>query len=458
MITYIKIDGFKSFNDFEMEFSPFTVIAGSNASGKSNLFDALKLLSRMAEVELREAFSEQRGNPKELFTQLEDGEYRSKIYFEVDVLVPRSVSDNWGGKLELNYTRLKYSVVISREENNLGLEYLSVASESLRRIKPDEDKWLKKFPEAQPFAKSLRTGGSTVPFIHTTFEGDQPTIKIRQDGGGGGKVISANSVSQTILGAITSVDFPHVLAVKEEMLSWKYLELNPEELRLPTKHEPGIKDVVSSDGKNMAAALYRMKNDDPSILFDVSRRLNSFIPNFTSVDVENDKVNEVFIIKLKDKDGKVYSSRVLSEGTLRILLLCILHYDEKFSGLICFEEPENGINPFKIKALCELLNDMRVNFLDSEVTALRQVIVNTHSPTLVGSMMLWSDDKNVSVHYAELVTRLISLDNKKMKLGVTKIIPASKANPQLDLEFSVQERALTVERIKNYLELNDTRE
>ncbi|MEW5818300.1 MAG: AAA family ATPase, partial [Spirochaetota bacterium] len=39
MITHIKINGFKSFQNFEMSFTPLTVIAGVNASGKSNLFD-----------------------------------------------------------------------------------------------------------------------------------------------------------------------------------------------------------------------------------------------------------------------------------------------------------------------------------------------------------------------------------------------------------------------------------
>lgn len=43
-----KINGFKSFHNFEMMFTPFTVIAGINASGKSNLFDALELLSAIA--------------------------------------------------------------------------------------------------------------------------------------------------------------------------------------------------------------------------------------------------------------------------------------------------------------------------------------------------------------------------------------------------------------------------
>ena len=36
MVTYIKINGFKSFQYFEMEFTPLTVIAGPNAAGESN--------------------------------------------------------------------------------------------------------------------------------------------------------------------------------------------------------------------------------------------------------------------------------------------------------------------------------------------------------------------------------------------------------------------------------------
>ena len=72
MITKIKIDGFKTFSNFEMEFAPLTVIAGTNASGKSNLFDALRLLSRIVEMDLKTAFSEQRGDASELFTYSEN--------------------------------------------------------------------------------------------------------------------------------------------------------------------------------------------------------------------------------------------------------------------------------------------------------------------------------------------------------------------------------------------------
>lgn len=46
-----------------MSFTPFTIIAGTNASGKSNLFDALELLSKLAESDnIKKALQSQRGD------------------------------------------------------------------------------------------------------------------------------------------------------------------------------------------------------------------------------------------------------------------------------------------------------------------------------------------------------------------------------------------------------------
>lgn len=48
VITTVAIDGFKSFQDFEVEFpsGPLTVLTGPAGTGKTNLFDALALVSR----------------------------------------------------------------------------------------------------------------------------------------------------------------------------------------------------------------------------------------------------------------------------------------------------------------------------------------------------------------------------------------------------------------------------
>jgi predicted ATPase len=55
-LNSIKVHGFKSFDNFEMEFTPLT--AGVNADGKSNLCDAWQLLVRLAQVDLKKALSE----------------------------------------------------------------------------------------------------------------------------------------------------------------------------------------------------------------------------------------------------------------------------------------------------------------------------------------------------------------------------------------------------------------
>ncbi len=466
MITSIKINGFKSFQNFEMTFTPLTVVAGVNASGKSNLFDALQLLSRLAETDLKTAFSSsgQRGNPSELFTQYGENWYASEMDFRVEMLVKRKVRDNWGGEAELNNTRLRYRLIIARKPNELGIDDLVVKHEHLEKIKYENDHWVKATlpKEAKPLWKTIRAGGSPKPFIQTIEQNEITTIKIRQDGRQGGKATPANIVAQTVLGGINSVDFPHAFAAQEEMRSWKFLQLNPEDLREPTPQNVGLRDTITSGGKNLAAALYRIKRADEYKLKEISRKLNSFLPNFTEVNVYDDKANRQFIIKVKGEDGREFSSRVLSEGTLRLLVLCIMEYDDKHTSLLCFEEPENGIHPFRIQAMAHLLKDLSVDFMDTDVVPLRQVIVNTHSPVLVSQLIEWREDKNVSVWLSRLHTLITDTDKQRIKTKITKMSfvenkHAQNKKIQLPLfPISEAERKLTLAEVIDYLKTTDT--
>ena len=460
MITKIKIDGFKSFQNFEMTVTPLTVVAGTNASGKSNLFDALQLLSRLAEEDLKTAFNEQRGNPKELFTQYDEEHYATEMSFTVELLVNRKVKDNWGREYELNSTRLRYILTIERKQNEAGVDDLLVKQERLEKIKSNEDWWAKEIlpREAMELWKTKRAGGSRKPFIETIEQSGLTTIKIRQDGKQGGKATPAKAVSQTVLGGINSVDFPHAFAVKEEMRSWRFLQLNPEDLREPTYKERWWRDTISSSGKNLAAALYRIKQSDPYKLKEISRKLNSFLPNYTEVNVYDDKANQQFIVKLRGEDGKEFSSRVLSEGTLRLLALCILENDDKHTGLLCFEEPENGINPFRIQAMAKLLKDLSADYSDSDAP-LRQVIVNTHSPVLVNEMLNWHDDKNVSVWLSRLHSLITDTNGQRIKTRITKMSPVlMRKEEQLSFLFQPvpeEERKYTIAEVIRYLQSAD---
>lgn len=458
MITYIKIHGFKSFHNFEMVFTPLTVVAGVNASGKSNLFDALQLLARLAEVDLKTAFSEQRGHPSELFTQYDEDDYATEMEFIVEMLVNRKVKDNWGGEVDLKYTRLRYQLKIKRESNISGFENLYIVDERLENLKHNEDNWVKNYIPKTVLEtwRPKVTGRRAIPYIQTEDINGIATIVVHQDGQQGNKkVFPAKNASQTVLSSINTIDFKHILAAKQEMLSWKFMQLNPEDLREPTRQDIGIRDTITASGKNLAAALFRIKQDDEYTLTAISRDLNNLLPNLTEVNVYDDKVNRQFIIKVKGDDGREFSSRVLSEGTLRLLTLCVLQYDRQHTGLLCFEEPENGIHPFRIEAMARLLKELTVDFKDTEMP-LRQVIVNTHSPVLVSQLINWQDDKNVSIWLSQLTTIISTIEGKRIKMKSSNFHPVIKENKkQLTLFYSENEAKLTLSEVVEYLKTAD---
>jgi len=461
MITYIKINGFKSFHNFEMEFTPFTVLAGVNASGKSNLFDALTLLSHMAEMNLKDAFKQQqRGEFIELFMKYGDNLYADRMDFVVEMLVEKEVEDAWGGHEKLKYTRLKYELSIKREINEFDIEDLRVVHERLVNLKHDDDKWIKKISKSviENWRPKVVTGKRGVPYIDTDDSTGILTAVVSQDGGGGSKrTFPLSRATQTVLSSFNSVEFRHIFAVREEMKSWRFLQFNPDDLRKPSDKRTGD-DIISSTGKDMAAALFRIKQSDSYNLIDISRKLNSFLPEFTKVDVIDDTENKQFVIQLTNKDNVNYSSRVLSEGTLRLLALCIMEFDDKHTGLLCFEEPENGIHPFRIKDMATLLKELSTDF-DYVESPLRQVVVNTHSPILVNDIYRWKSDPNVCIWYMQMRTRITTINGIKVKINITTSVPVDKDDYPKQLvitSFSKEELKYTLSTVKQYLNAGST--
>jgi predicted ATPase len=142
----------------------------------------------------------------------------------------------------------------------------------------------------------------------------------------------------------------------------------------------------------------------------------------------------------------------LSEGTLRILTLCVFLHDDQHNSLICFEEPENGIHPFRMRAMANLLKELSVDFSEEE-QPLRQIIVNKHSPVLVGEVLTLAN-KNVSVWLSKMNTLVTEINGQNIKLKITKVAPVD-ANGQTTLLFSEQDKKRASADVKEYLEKLD---
>lgn len=457
MITHIEIDGFKSFNKFQMDFTPLTVVAGVNAAGKSNLFDALRLLSSIADTDkIQKAFYQQRGDMLELFTHFDNGEIADFMSFAVEMLVEPYVVDAWGAKESLKYTRLRYELTLHKFINEIGITDIEVVSEKLDTIKHATDRWIRILPKevSRFWRPPVNTGKRQTPYLYT--EPESNSVVVPQDGNSGRKrSFPLNHATRTVLSSFDSVDFPHILAAKNEMVSWRFLQLNPEDLRQPTSKTLGESEI-SATGKNLAAALFRIKQTDPYSLIEVSRKLHSFVPNFVSVNVVDDRENKQYIIVLKDREGKEYSSRVLSEGTLRILALCILEEDDKYRGLLCFEEPENGIHPSRIKTMAALLNALSTDFTIEDIP-LRQVIINTHSTLFIREISKSLDDACLSLYFAKMVNRILMVNGAKSTLSASVVYPVPRELDQR-LPFPDQEQRISYQLLVDFLDNDEIKE
>jgi hypothetical protein len=89
-----------------------------------------------------------------------------------------------------------------------------------------------------------------------------------------------------------------------------------------------------------------------------------------------------------DRHKTPHPARALSDGTLRFMALAVIELDPNARGLLCLEEPENGIHPERIPAMLSLLQDIAFDATEVLETdnPLRQVIINTHSPAVVAQV------------------------------------------------------------------------
>src|SRR5208282_1418974 len=132
---------------------------------------------------------------------------------------------------------------------------------------------------------------------------------------------------------------------------WSFLHLNPEVLRQPS---PMLAHAtIAADGSNLPNALARMRQEDPYLLQDVARDLANLVPDIIEIRVEEDMLQRRYVVQAKTQDGRTFSSRVLSDGTLRLLALAALKNDPDYHGVLCFEEPENGLHPGRLENLAQ---------------------------------------------------------------------------------------------------------
>src|SRR5947209_2392849 len=390
MLTRLRISGFKNLLDIDIRLGPFTCIAGKNAVGKSNLFDAIRFLHLLTQHSIMEAVKllrETKGRspePRSLFTSF--GRYMApEIRFVADLLINRDVEDDFGDQALAAISTLRYTLAF-RLSNDSGTERLELAEESLVPIAQEAARKDLGFPAKAPFKDSIIKGRRSQSLISTT-EGDEgsPLIRVHQEGHGG-RMVAAPKSSRTVIGGLASSDFPTILAVHREMESWRTLLLEPSAMRSAALYSD--QRFIDNRGANLPAAIERLRRREDrkdQVYASLANKLSELIEDVRELRIKDDERTETFTLEVSGRDGVFHPAGSLSDGTLRFLVLSTLAIDPDTKGIICLEEPENGIHPERIPVMVRLLRDIAVdsNFPVDADNPLRQVIINTHSPVVV---------------------------------------------------------------------------
>ncbi len=401
MLTRLQVSGFKKLVDVDVRFGPFTCIAGANGTGKSNLFDAIQFLGRLASDTFVDAAASIRAEEDKASSVLSlfhriGSEYADSISFTAEMIVPDSGVDDLGQEAKATFTFLRYSLELAYrvDEGPPFTGSLELVKESLEHIRLGEAERHLKFDHSpREWRDSVVKGRRTAPFISTVDHEGQRVVRLHQDGGSSGRPqsFSASNLPRTVLSTVNATESPTALLARREMQSWRLLQLEPSSLRRPDEFmtPPGIRP----DGSHLPATLYALAHSerqadaddhDTWVYEQISIRLTGLIDDVYEVSVDRDEKRQLLTLQVEDKNGTTHPARSLSDGTLRFLALAVLALDSSAQGVICLEEPENGIHPERIAAMLALLQDIAVDVTRpvAEDNPLRQVIVNTHSPTV----------------------------------------------------------------------------
>jgi len=416
MLTRLRIKGFKNLVDVDVRFGAFTCIAGSNGVGKSNLFDAIRFLSDLADHSLIKAATSVRDETSDVrsifrkYTNKETAEvsYLDEMSFEAEMIIPQEGVDDLGQEAKAAATFLQYSLKLAYRKDNgfTSLGGLEIVHEELKRVRHSKIDEVLPFPHSTKWRKSVIEGGKSEPFIQLENDGENRIIALHQGGKSGGRPIRriAKTLPRTVLSSATSAENPTVVLARNEMRSWRLLQLEPSSLRKPDNFNVLNAPIkLGEDGSHLPATLYHLKqlekngtsasekNKIADVYGMVAAKLSQLIEDVYSVEIDRDDQRQLLTLQVKDRNQIPYPARDLSDGTLRFLALTVIELDPTTQGVMCLEEPENGIHPARIPAMLELLEGIAVdvNSESGEDNPLRQVIVNTHSPAVVQQV---SDD------------------------------------------------------------------
>jgi predicted ATPase len=144
------------------------------------------------------------------------------------------------------------------------------------------------------------------------------------------------------------------------------------------EHNISNNTALQLDASNLAAFLYRLKNQFSRNYNDIVQTVKLIAPFFDDFILEPQEYNEELIVLRWKQRGceDVFNASQLSDGTLRFICLTtlLLQPDKLQPDTIIVDEPELGLHPHAITMFAEMVR---------QISAEKQIIISTQSVELL---------------------------------------------------------------------------
>ncbi len=374
MIRRIAIRGYKSLQGVDLPLEPLTIVVGPNAAGKSNLLDAIGLLSRTAQSDLQSAFTDHRGEPLRSFTFDERGIEglieRGTASFQIEVDIELSST---------TVARVNRTITETREghEPSRALVREKLLRYTLKvRLRTDSGVLQVMDESLQALTNDLNVKKSRNPFLSVVdSHSGQKKLSLRLERQSHPFEFDLGMDRTVVSMRHYTPHHPHVEALRHELASWSTYYLEPDAMR----RDSALREVsrLPHDGSDLASFYNTMEKKHPAVFRAMNRALRSILPNIELVGVSTTDSGRLrlFIIER----GIRFEASALSEGTLRILALIGITNAPDSSSVIGYEEPENGVHPTRLAWIATL-------FEEASRDRTTQFIINTHSAQFPGML------------------------------------------------------------------------
>lgn len=399
----LTIKNYKSLGDITFSPTPFSVLIGPNASGKSNFANAISFLSEVYNYDLETAIRRKGGFENIALRRSK----RSRSAVEFSVLL------EFTGKEGFNFTIGNIEIPPTEvEEEVLEKKYYAYHSFSFKSV-------------SQVVKSDFEIVNEEV-IIYSEYRSEEKNTKLfsfkRQ--GENIKSISYQKESEifeklSIIKGLFDNEYIKKIPLKPQQLwndsgffnffneipkharNWAVYQLSPKAAR--TSGVPTPNPYMNEFGENLPALVDWIINNQRERWQEIVSIMQTILPRLTNITTDFLHNKTLGLFFHEEGLGRPWNSEEVSDGTiLTFSILCTLVDPRR--TLILIEEPENSLHPWIIRTLIE-----KFKALSND----KNVIITTHSPILIDMV---SPDEIWCISKVEFETSLNKLTDLSPEL------------------------------------------